>query len=192
MKRSGIRVTGMMAAVLLAGMAVGAQNLGRETFTGMLVQVPGSTSSATGTLRINVNRWSSTEERRALQVALQEGGQDALMKAMNKVNLGGVRFPQGTSWQVRFATSSVIDGVRVVRIATDRPIAFAEAWEAMPSKDYPFGLIELKIPPDGEGTGVVYGAAALSVNDEGQLVINWYGRLRQQVKSVRAMPAGSR
>jgi hypothetical protein len=39
------------------------------------------------------------------------------------------------------------------------------------SKDYEFGIVELKLDAKGEGEGATIPAAKLSLNDQGQIVI---------------------
>lgn len=59
---------------------------------------------------------------------------------------------------------------RVVRLFTERPIAFEEMYYNTRSRDFEFGVIELQLDEKGEGVGAVIPAASVSFNDEGQLV----------------------
>jgi hypothetical protein len=63
------------------------------------------------------------------------------------------------------------DGGRIVRLFTERPIIFGEAYYNTRSTDYEFGIVELKLNAEGEGEGVTIPAAKLSLDKEGQLVV---------------------
>ena len=60
-------------------------------------------------------------------------------------------------------------------MATARPILFGEASRATRSREYAFGIIELRLDEEGKGSGIVIGAAKLEFDDDGQLDIESYG-----------------
>ena len=57
------------------------------------------------------------------------------------------------------------------RAAGKGPIIFGEAYYNTRSKNYAFGIVELKLNADAEGEGVTIPAAKLSLDKEGQLVV---------------------
>ncbi|HTS03150.1 MAG TPA: hypothetical protein VMN04_11540, partial [Thermoanaerobaculia bacterium] len=59
---------------------------------------------------------------------------------------------------------------RIVRLFTERPIAFQEAYFNTRSKDFEFGVMELVIPKDGKGSGTAIPAAKVDFDANGKLV----------------------
>jgi hypothetical protein len=107
-------------------------------------------------------------------VALKEGGEDAALKELEKMKAGYVVPPAWAnqpSWRVAIATKFETPTGTVVRVVTDRPIAFFEAFENTRSRDYRFGVAEFKLDEKGTGEGVVIPAARVEFDDEGKLVI---------------------
>jgi hypothetical protein len=149
----------------------------RETFFATVLQQANMRLPGGGTFQItmNVDKWTSVEERRRLLGIFKEGGSEALMKALHKVRAGYIvppAFARWPSWEVDVASSiPQPDGGRIVRLFTERPIIFGEAYFNTRSKEYEFGVVELKLNADGEGEGVTIPAAKLSLDKEGQLVV---------------------
>jgi hypothetical protein len=162
-----------VAALVGASRASAAE---RETFMATVVGGANMRLPGTGTFSItmNVDRWSPPEERKRLLTIFKEGGKDALMKELRKLKAGyivpppAVRWP---SWEIDVAsTFDTPSGGRVVRMFTERPIAFAEAYYNTRSRDFEFGVIELKLNEKGEGEGMVIPAASLALDEEGRIV----------------------
>jgi len=76
------------------------------------------------------------------------------------------RTTRGTgSWQLRYAREYMEDGIRIVRLATDRPILFVEAvrrptrtWDSQTT------FIELHLDENGEGEGVLMAGVEFTVD----------------------------
>jgi hypothetical protein len=149
----------------------------RETFTATVLQQANMRLPGGGTfqLTMNVDEWTSVEERKRLIVVFKEGGSEALMKELRKMKAGYIvppAFARWPSWEIDVASSiPQPDGGRIVRLFTERPIVFGEAYYGTRSKDYEFGIVELKLNADGEGEGVTIPAAKLSLSPEGELVV---------------------
>lgn len=149
----------------------------RETFTATVLQTANMRLPAGGTFQItmNVDEWTSIEERKRLVDIFKEGGSEALMKELRKTKAGYIvppAFVRWPSWELDVAASiPQPDGGRIVRLFTERPIAFAEAYYNTRSRDYEFGVVELRLNADGEGEGKTIPAAKLSLDKDGQIVI---------------------
>ena len=158
----------LMIALALAVMsgAGATQAQERETFVGMLAQMSGIAAGSTGTLQLTVERWSTPEERKAYLEALVEGKNEKNLEAKQRALLnmmedargdkrnGFARFPRTLGWDITYAWQFMQGSTRVVRLATNRPIAFVEARNNYRTMDYPFGFIELKLNEKGEGEGL--------------------------------------
>jgi hypothetical protein len=203
MYRTLTRPTGtlVMAALFLGFLSLhaGAQEKKPEklnlTFTGMLAQVTGPAAGAAGIIQVTIDRWSTPEERKAYLEALiagrnersTEGKQQKLLNMMedsrgNKRN-GFVRFPRTLGWDLTYAWEFMDGDTRVIRLGTNRPVAFVEAAGDFRTMDYPFGFIELRVKPNGEGEGLIYEAASLTIKNN-HLDIESYGIGPQRILSV--------
>jgi hypothetical protein len=136
-----------------------------EEFSTFAVNMGALTSGggATAQLIITVNRWSSQAERDTLLATLREKGQQALLDALSRTKkVGTLRTPQSVGYELRLAFEEPDkDGGRRVLIFADRPIGFYEATNRPPSVDYPFTVIDMRLPPEGTGQGTMSLAAKI-------------------------------
>lgn len=118
----------------------------------------------TETVDIRITRWSTESEREQLIVTAIEKGQDALLRALQKMPAHGrISIPgwQGPDphnarlgWDLRYAIAATgEDGGQRVAIATDRYIGMWEARNQPRTYDYPFTLIDIRFGRDGKGVG---------------------------------------
>jgi hypothetical protein len=165
----------LLSALVVAAPAAAADDQ-RETFMATVVGGANMRLPGTGTFSItmNIDRFTPVEERKRLLTVLKESGKDALLKEMRKLRAGYIVPPpivRWPSWEVDVASSfDTPSGGRVVRLFTERPIAFAEAYLDTRSRDFEFGVVELRLNEKGEGEGTVIPAASISFDKEGRLV----------------------
>ena len=168
---------GLAIVVSCAAGAFAEEKKNRETFFATVLQQANMRLPGGGTfqLTMNVDQWTSIEERRRLLGVFKEGGSEALMKELRHAKAGYIvppAFARWPSWEVDVASSiPQPDGGRIVRLFTERPIIFGEAYYNTRSKEYEFGVVELKLNADGEGEGMTIPAAKLSLSDKGELVV---------------------
>jgi hypothetical protein len=152
---SGARVTSAddKAVLRLRAFAVNLNSTGR---------------ASTGTLDINIERWSTPEEAARLRDILTEKGEDALLEAVQKLpRMGSIARTGNLGWDIRFAQQiPAAGGGRRIVIATDRPMSFWEAANQPRSADYAFTLAEVRLGPDGKGEGKLVPAAKIDYDKE--------------------------
>jgi hypothetical protein len=141
--------------------------------TGALISA-GGVGNPTGTARveIRVNRWSSTDERNDLLKVLAEKGQDELLHRLSDAHsVGTIRVNTQLAYDLRYAreTAEEEGGTRVF-LATDRPMTAWEIWNEPRYSQYPFTLIDLRFPPEGEPTGSLMLAARVTADRDGRFV----------------------
>ena len=191
LRAAGLALAASMAFGALS--AASAADAKRETFTATVLQTANMRLPGGGTFQItmNVDQWSSVEERKRLLTVFKEGGDKALMKELRQLKAGYIRppaFARWPSWEIDVAASiPQPDGGRIVRLFTERPIAFGEAYYNTRSTDYQFGIIELKLDAKGEGEGATIPAAKLAMDDQGNLTIETlpYSTGPQRLMGVR-------
>jgi hypothetical protein len=172
MKTWIVYATGATAvAVILSGVTTAA----RQTEPGLLPLPLRMTAFAvnmsnvasgktTAVMDIRVTRWSTQKQREDLITTATEKGQDALLRALQKMpDHGRISIPgwQGPDphnarlgWVLHYAYETPgDDGGYRISIATDRYIGMWEARNQPRTIDYPFSLIEIRLGKDGKGVG---------------------------------------
>lgn len=125
-------------------------------------------------LDLRLTRWSTEEERAALLQALKQGNSRSLPDALNRQeSVGRLREIRGVGQDLRYSRRiPTEDGGQQIILATDRPLAFAEAWRASRSRDYNVTVILLDIGADGRGEGTMMLGAEVTFNEDiGQISV---------------------
>ena len=177
----------MMATGLAAVLGLNAASLiaqeQREIFTGMVANLGAGPTA--GTLQITISKWTTQEQRMAFATELAEKGQRALISTFERAEeLGFARFPGTLGWPIVYAWQVQDGGTRIIRLATHRPVPFIEARAQTRSRDYPFGIIEMRLGPDGKGEGDIFSAASLKFNKDNVLEVESYGIGPQRFLSI--------
>lgn len=123
-----------------------------------------------GIVLINIDRWSTEEERAKLHAALAQGGQQALLEALQHTpSVGTIRTPDKLGWDLHYAHQEPAgDGGRRIYLATVRRIAFWEAAYETRSMEYPFTLVELRLDKNGKGEGKMSYATKIVASPDGK------------------------
>ncbi|MGH9308841.1 MAG: hypothetical protein ACRD1U_05680 [Vicinamibacterales bacterium] len=145
-----------IVSVLGTSSSMMAQTSGqKESFTAVAV-ANNNLASGVGTVLIDVTRWSTEAEQKALAAALNKGPEVLLDALQDSRPTGTIRTPDSIAYDLRFAHESPgEDGGRRIVLATDRPIGFWEARARPRTIDYPFTVIQMQIGPDGKGKGTL-------------------------------------
>jgi hypothetical protein len=166
----------IVAGFLLAGPAQAQDKEKKEQpkryrFTAFAVNM--NSGPKAGMVDIVLERLTSDEERQAMIAAFVEGGQDALLKALQKVKprCGFIRTANSLGYDLQYAYRFVnSDGTSRIVIGTDRTINFWEASRQPRSIDYPFTIIEMRLDAKGEGEGRMAAGTKISRSKDGKTV----------------------
>lgn len=133
-------------------------------FTAFAVNMSNVGTGTTGLVEIDINSWSTPEERaRIIETALAND-QKAVVEILQKMpSRGRMWFPQWEGpdplnarlgWDLRYTAQNPLpEGGRRVVSLTDRPISLWEARNQPRTIDYPFTLIQIEVDKDGNGQG---------------------------------------
>lgn len=139
-------------------------------------------SGRAGVIDITIERWSTEDERDALLAALQEGGEEALLKNLERIRppVGYMKLPNTIGWDMYFARQTPTDdGGRRIVLATNRRVNMREAFNNQRSMQYQFTLIEIHLDKNGKGEGKMVTAAKVS----------WDARAKKvEVENYTALP----
>jgi hypothetical protein len=123
----------------------------------------------TRSIDIVIERWSTPDEIKKFQGASVEGGDDALLRAMQKTKprCGYVRTETSIPWDIYLASETPLaSGGRRIVVASDRPVGYWEAFNPSRLNEYKFSLAEIRIGPDGKGEGKAIPYAQMSFDKD--------------------------
>ena len=95
---------------------------------------------------VNIERYSTADERQVLVDAFQRAGSEGLFNALDKMRSKGRIAITGTlGYDISFVRKIATGDGYKIRILTNRPIRFGEAWVNGRSTDYNLSAVELDL-----------------------------------------------
>ena len=119
-----------------------------------------------------VYEWSSPETRRALVEAFQKGQNQGLVNALQKTPaVGRIQIPGTLGYDLSYIRMIPSETGRTIRFVTNRKITFGEAYADTQSQSFNLtaGEFVLNDQDKSKSTGVLYPAAQLTINKDGEL-----------------------
>jgi hypothetical protein len=165
-----------------------------QTFTATTVNLaPGGAESVS----ISIARWSTDADRDRLAAALTakaEAGFQGDLAYMD--TLGYIWTNETLGYPIRYAHRVTMpDGTERILVATDRRLgAWSSTWKsaAQGAPDYPFTVIELRIPRRGPAEGKMSLAAKIVAEPEGKVIaLENYAAAPVLLKGVRRQVAAA-
>jgi hypothetical protein len=123
-------------------------------------------------IRVTIFEFSTDENRQALIEAFTKGQNQGLVNALSKMPAVGRIAITGTlGYDLSFIRQIPTPTGRKIRFVTNRQIRFGEAWADSQSQAYNLtaGEFDLNDQDKGKSTGILYPAAQLIIDKEGQL-----------------------
>jgi hypothetical protein len=123
-------------------------------------------------VKIMIYEFSSPEDREVLVQAFQQGQNDGLVNALEKMkSVGRITIPGTLGYDLSFIREIVTPTGRTIRFVTNRKIAFGESYWSTQTKSFNLtaGEINLNDKDKSKSDGVLFPAAQLIVNKEGEL-----------------------
>ena len=174
MKKTAVRALGLLLIGLASAAGVTAESM-PEQFTGRIIDAGGAIPGATAAfVTIRIDEYTSDDDVADYVKLLAERGQGALQDALWDLDIGWIRIGGSLGYPLSIARSFDIDGGRLIRVVTDRPIQMFESMRGLRTRDYPFGIIEIRLDEDGKGSGELIAAAQAEI-ENGELKIERYG-----------------
>jgi hypothetical protein len=152
-----------MGAVAVAQETIDATAMGTSTQLGKNVGV-----------KIIITSWSTKEDQQTLNEAFKQGQNQGLVNALQKMkSVGRIQIPGTLGYDIAYAISVPTTTGRTVRFVTNRKIAFGEAANNTQSMAYNLtgGQINIVDSDNSKSAGVLYPAAQLVINKDGELQI---------------------
>jgi hypothetical protein len=163
---------GLLAALLLmVTLALAAEN--RKVATIDATAMGTSTQSGnTVSIKVTIYEFSTEEDRQILIDAFKKGQSQGLVNALTKMkSVGRIAITGTIGYDLSFIRMIPTPTGRKIRFVTNRQIRFGEAYYNTQTKAYNLtaGEIEINDSDKDKSGGVLYPAAQLVINKEGQL-----------------------
>lgn len=171
-----LRVT--VAGLLLLGvMTIGSiPGFCRDKFETIDAQAYG-TSTQMGSnvgVTIIIYEYSTADDRQILVDAFTKGQNQGLVNALEKMKaVGRIQIPGTLGYDLSFIRMIPTPTGRTIKFVTNRKIAFGEAYTDSQSQSFNLtaGQIEINDQDKSKSSGVLYPAAQLIINKDGELQI---------------------
>jgi len=123
-------------------------------------------------VKILIYEFSTPEDREILVQAFQQGQNDGLVNALEKMkSVGRITIPGTLGFDLSFIREIVTPTGRTIRFVTNRKIAFGENYWSTQTKSFNLtaGEININDKDKSKSDGVLFPAAQLIINKEGEL-----------------------
>jgi hypothetical protein len=179
-----MRIGSMSVAVAIVCLAVLAASYGaaqddkpvNETYQAQAMG-QGTQLGQTFNVTINIERYSTPEERQILVDAFKQAGSQGLYNALEKMQSKGRLAVTGTlGYDISFVRKIPTPDGYMIRVLTNRPIRFREAWVNGRSMNYNLSALELTVSDDkNKSVGVLLPAVQFVVDKKtGEIVAENY------------------
>ena len=165
--------SGLLVALLLAGAvpAISADDKKTETIDAT-ARGTSTQLGQTVSVKVTIYQYSSPQDRQVLVDAFKQGQSKGLTDALSKMKAVGRIAITGTlGYDLSYIALIPSPTGRKIRFAANRQIRFGEAYNAGTSMAYNLtaGEFDLNDSDKSKSSGVLYPAAQLIINKEGQL-----------------------
>lgn len=170
--RMTFALAGIVGFMLLASPSSSAQKLAKSIT--IQAQAMGQSTQLGQTFGITliIEEYSTEADKTALLEAFTQKGNEGLVNALSKMHSKGRMSMTGTlGYEVTYIRQwPQPDGTTKIRLVTNRPISFGEAWSDSRSMDYNLSGVDIILSPDKKkNSGTLVPACQLKMNKENQL-----------------------
>jgi hypothetical protein len=194
------RYGGVLLALLVAAAvpAISADDKPTETIDAQAMGTSTQMGKNVG-IKVIINRYSTQEDRQVLVDAFKKGQHQGLVKALQNMKpVGRIAITGTLGYDLAYIALIPSPTGRKIRFAANRWIRFGEAYHNTQSQSFDLtaGEFDLNDADNKKSTGVLYPAAQLIINKQGQLqfelrqnpwklvnIIDWNGAGKEKAPS---------
>jgi hypothetical protein len=183
-----------LAILLLAGVAALIPQINASaqesayagaTITGTVYFVGGPRPGRSLPFRLIVDRISTPDEINQLNSALQSGGQDQLMRTLERMKAGRIEIGTGVGIPANaIIVTQTGEGQTKITVLYQRNVRFAELRYGTRSTMYPFGYAEVYVGR-GEDQGMLIPAARVRLRDGNTWEVEDFGVFPARLMGLR-------
>ena len=136
-------------------------------------------------LSLDIDRWSTDEERDHLIATIAESGVETLLTAFRDVSrVGTLRWPGGLEYTVRYARRENRDDGSEIVLVVDRPLWMW--WDSTAgSTPYPFTVVQIRLDEKHMGEGRVSRGVTVSSDNTFGAVLSDFAQAPAVIADVR-------
>lgn len=175
-------VTNTCKVVVGTLLLIGLMTVGSSPVLAQKAETIEASAMGTGTqmgrvveIRLVISEYSTLEDRQVLVQAFEKGQNQGLVNALSKMRAVGHISLTGTiGYDVSYIRMIPTPTGRKIRFITNRQISFAESWTDSQSQAFNLsgGEIDLNEQDKNKSTGVLFPAAQIIIDKQGQLQID--------------------
>jgi hypothetical protein len=164
---------GLLLTLLLAAAvpAISADDKPTETIDATAMGTSTQLGKTVG-IKVTINRYSTQEDRQVLVAAFKRGQHQGLVKALQDMKpVGRIAITGTLGYDLAYIALIPSPTGRKIRFAANRWIRFGEAYHNTQSQSFDLtaGEFDLNDADKDKSSGVLYPAAQLIINKQGQL-----------------------
>jgi hypothetical protein len=164
---------------------------GREqVILGTVVGVGGRFGGRTAPFRLNVNRYTSADEVRQLNAALQSGGQEELLRVLSRMDAGRITIGNGVGVDANVIISVPQENGMKLLVLYERNVNFYELRYGTRSEDYRFGYAEIFLRRRGNSEGTLIPAAKVRLRDGNTWEVEDFGVFPARLMGLQSRGGG--
>jgi hypothetical protein len=161
-----------------------------RTITGTVYFIGGRRPARSLPFRLIVNRLSTADEVNQLNSALQSGGQDELMRRLERMDAGRIEIGNGVGVPANFIIATDEgEGRTKLTVLYQRDIGFGELRYGTRRSDYRFGYAELHVGR-GANEGMLIPAAKVRLRDGNTWEVEDFGTFPARLMGLQVRGRG--
>ena len=148
---------------------------GRVEYTGNILYIGGRRGATATTFSVRLDRFTPAPQVENILNALRNGGQDQLMKTIEKEKLGTIQIGTQLGRDINAAWISEEEEGHKLTILFERWLGFSELRYGARSLDYPFTYLEMYLDDNGKGEGSLIPAARVRYKKGNTIEVENFG-----------------
>jgi hypothetical protein len=189
-KRKAISLLFALCCVLGAAFfSLGGEARGqsRQYVNGTVVFIGGRSVGQSRPFSLIINSYTTPGQVRELNDALQQGGQDQLLRALSRMNAGRVQIGTGVGIRANAIIAAPWgEGGTRLTVFYERNVRFFELRYGTRSEDYRIGYAEIFLDRNGRGEGTLIPAARVRLRDGNTWEVEDFGVFPARLMGLRA------
>ena len=193
--RQRVLITILAAACCAAALAALARPSGakekrgdgsRGYIEGTVVGIGGRLGGATRPFKLIVDSFTTPDQVRQLNDALQTGGQDAMLDVLSKMKAGRIEVGNGVGVTANAIISTPqAEGGTKVTVLYERTVGLYELRHGTRSEDYRLGEAEIYLDARGKAEGTFIPAAQVKATKDGSWEVEDFGEFPARIVGIR-------
>jgi cytochrome c biogenesis protein ResB len=158
-----------------------------QHITGTVIGIGGRLGGRSRQFTLIASSYTAPNQVRELTDALGRGGQDEMLRALNRMKAGRIQIGTGVG-----VTANVIiaerwgEGGTKLTVFYERNVSFYEMRYGTRSQDYPIGYAEIFLDQQGKGQGTLIAAARVRLKDGNTWEVEDFGTFPARLMGLRA------